>query len=278
MLSCLCGLVWCFVQFYPLDYMCVVAINLQHPPHDHSPKKKEESLEAIEETADNGHKNGQAPAAEKTDADADSDDNDEPLDLSFPTGFMSRLFYVISFPLLIVLVLTIPDSRKPKYRKYFLLSFLLSIIWIGAFSYLMVWWATVVGFVAGIPDVVMGLTFLAAGTSVPDLLTSVIVARQGQGDMAVSSSIGSNLFDVCIGLPLPWFLYAAIKGKAVAVQSDSLLLSVLVLFGMLIAVIVTIALSKWKMTKCMGFTMFGLYVIFLVQALLVEFMDWNVKI
>ena len=53
----------------------------------------------------------------------------------------------------------------------------------------------------------MGLTFLAAGTSVPDLLTSVIVARQGHGDMAVSSSIGSNIFDVLVGLPLPWLAF-----------------------------------------------------------------------
>lgn len=63
----------------------------------------------------------------------------------------------------------------------------------------MVWWATEVGCAFGIPDAVMGLTFLAAGTSVPDLLTSVIVARQGKGDMAVSSSIGSNIFDVLVG-------------------------------------------------------------------------------
>jgi Ca2+/Na+ antiporter len=46
---------------------------------------------------------------------------------------------------------------------------------------------------------VMGLTFLAAGTSIPDLMTSVIVARKGFGDMAVSSSVGSNIFDVCVG-------------------------------------------------------------------------------
>lgn len=45
----------------------------------------------------------------------------------------------------------------------------------------------------------MGLTFLAAGTSIPDLITSVLVARKGFGDMAVSSSIGSNMFDVTIG-------------------------------------------------------------------------------
>ena len=45
----------------------------------------------------------------------------------------------------------------------------------------------------------MGLTFLAAGTSIPDLFTSVIVAKKGFGDMAVSSSVGSNIFDVTIG-------------------------------------------------------------------------------
>ena len=71
-------------------------------------------------------------------------------------------------------------------------------------------WTLVIGATVGIPDVVMGLTFIAAGTSVPDLLSSVIVAKQGQGDMAVSSSIGSNIFDVCIGLPLPWFIYSAV--------------------------------------------------------------------
>ena len=47
---------------------------------------------------------------------------------------------------------------------------------------------------------IMGLTLIAAGTSVPDLITSVIVARKGLGDMAVSSSLGSNLFDICVGL------------------------------------------------------------------------------
>ena len=48
----------------------------------------------------------------------------------------------------------------------------------------------------------MGLTFLAAGTSIPDLITSVIVARKGLGDMAVSSSVGSNIFDICVGYVL----------------------------------------------------------------------------
>ena len=56
----------------------------------------------------------------------------------------------------------------------------------------MVWFATILGEASNIPIEVMGLTFLAAGTSVPDLITSVIVAKKGLGDMAVSSSIGKQ--------------------------------------------------------------------------------------
>lgn len=39
---------------------------------------------------------------------------------------------------------------------------------------------TLVGYTLGIPDSIMGITFLAAGTSVPDAFASLIVARQGK--------------------------------------------------------------------------------------------------
>ena len=55
-----------------------------------------------------------------------------------------------------------------------------------------------VGETIGISEEIMGLTILAAGTSIPDLITSVIVARKGLGDMAVSSSVGSNIFDITV--------------------------------------------------------------------------------
>ena len=38
-----------------------------------------------------------------------------------------------------------------------------------------------------------------------------MVARDGHGDMAVSNSIGSNVFDILLGLGLPWFLSTTIK-------------------------------------------------------------------
>ncbi|GFU22653.1 hypothetical protein NPIL_522491, partial [Nephila pilipes] len=94
-------------------------------------------------------------------------------------GLWRLIKWIIQAPLLVVLHYTIPDCRKDKWRKYFLLTFFTSILWTAFFSYIMVWMVTLVGYTLGIPDSIMGITFLAAGTSVPDAFASLIVARQG---------------------------------------------------------------------------------------------------
>ena len=125
-------------------------------------------------------------------------------------GFFRYMKWLVLLPIIATAAFTIPDVRRQGMEKglWCYLAFLLSIVWIGFYSYFMVGWAELVGNFVGIPPYIMGLTFLAAGTSVPDLLSSVIVARRGEGDMAVSSSIGSNIFDILVGLPLPWLIFA----------------------------------------------------------------------
>ncbi|CAF98348.1 unnamed protein product [Tetraodon nigroviridis] len=163
-----------------------------------------------------------------------------------------------------------PEDKK-KSRRFFVVTFLGSILWIAVFSYLMVWWAHQVGETIGISEEIMGLTILAAGTSIPDLITSVIVARKGMGDMAVSSSVGSNIFDITVGLPVPWLMYSAIHGLApVAVSSNGLFCAIVLLFIMLLFVIISIASCNWKMNKALGSTMFLLYFIFLVLSVMLE--------
>lgn len=91
---------------------------------------------------------------------------------------------------------------------------------------------TIIGATLGIPDTVMGLTFVAAGVSVPDALSSIAVIKEGYGDMAVSNAVGSNVFDILICLGLPWFIQTAIimPGSHVNVISKGLCLG-LVCFG-----------------------------------------------
>ena len=157
------------------------------------------------------------------------------------------------------------------WESWYPVSFVVAIAWVGIFSGMMVDWATSIGCVMGIPDAVMGLTFLAAGTSVPDLLTSVVVAKQGHGDMAVSSSIGSNIFDVLVGLPLPWLAYSLMNDVTpgyVGVQAPTLFFSLLILLFMVFTVISIIHFSGWQMTNTLGYAMFVLYFLFVVQDLL----------
>ena len=132
----------------------------------------------------------------------------------------------------------------------------------------MVLWTETIGHTIGVPPAIMGLTVLAAGTSVPDLLSSVIVARRGSGDMAVSSSIGSNIFDILVGLPFPWILFTLIKKKPVKINADGIMTSLLILVGMILLVIGSIHCQGWRLTKTLGFIMFLFYIIFLVQAIL----------
>ncbi|KAM9331169.1 sodium/potassium/calcium exchanger 2 [Gastrophryne carolinensis] len=198
-------------------------------------------------------------------------EEDQPLSLAWPTNKRKRAVYLAVLPIIFPLWITLPDVRNLSSRKFFPITFFGSITWIAIFSYLMVWWAHQVGETIGITEEIMGLTILAAGTSIPDLITSVIVARKGLGDMAVSSSVGSNIFDITVGLPMPWLLYSASHGlKPVTVSSNGLFCAIVLLFIMLLFVILSIALCKWKMNKILGCMMFGLYFVFLVVSVLLE--------
>jgi Ca2+/Na+ antiporter len=199
--------------------------------------------------------------------------------------------WLFLLPIIALLCFTIPDVRQPGKSRLCFVAFLLSILWIGAFTFFMVEGAEIIGNALGIPIVLMGLTILAAGTSVPDLLSSVIVARMGEGDMAVSSSIGSNIFDITVGLPIPWLLFYAIYPEDKVVVSDmsnedslnffrttnfcfanqietkGMTRSILILLVMLVCIVLMIHYSGWKMTKALGGGMFVLYFAYLAQAI-----------
>ncbi|XP_036114609.1 sodium/potassium/calcium exchanger 1 isoform X3 [Molossus molossus] len=201
----------------------------------------------------------------------EEEESEEPLSLEWPETWQKQAIYLFLLPIVFPLWLTVPDVRRLESRKFFVITFLGSIMWIAMFSYLMVWWAHQVGETIGISEEIMGLTILAAGTSIPDLITSVIVARKGLGDMAVSSSVGSNIFDITVGLPVPWLLFSLMNGlQPVPVSSNGLFCAIVLLFLMLLFVISSIASCKWRMNKILGFTMFLLYFVFLIISVMLE--------
>ncbi|XP_064279612.1 sodium/potassium/calcium exchanger 4 isoform X3 [Passer domesticus] len=187
------------------------------------------SSKALQNRRQENIENGNIPVGNQE----EENEQDSLTPFSVPEGKMNKIKWLLTWPLIFVLFTTIPNCSKPRWEKFFMLTFILSTLWIALFSYFMVWMVTVIGYTLGIPDVIMGITFLAAGTSVPDCMASLIVARQGLGDMAVSNTVGSNVFDILVGLGVPWGLQtmAIDYGSTVRINSKGLVYSVALLLG-----------------------------------------------
>lgn len=112
----------------------------------------------------------------------EKEDSDYESPWVIPDTLLARSFWVAMLPMKFLFYITVPDCRKPwgKWRKMYAVTFVLSIVWIVGLSYIMVWMVAIAGDALEIPDTVMGLTLLAAGTSVPDCLASLFVARDGK--------------------------------------------------------------------------------------------------
>ena len=77
-----------------------------------------------------------------------------------------------------------------------------ALLWLGiglvlliASSRLLVWGAVEIAHVFGVSDLIIGLTIVAVGTSLPELASSVIAAKKGEHDIAIGNILGSNLFN-----------------------------------------------------------------------------------
>ncbi|KAM5235260.1 sodium/potassium/calcium exchanger 5 [Ctenodactylus gundi] len=185
---------------------------------------------------------------------------DPPSVFSMPEADLKRIFWVLSLPITTLLFLTTPDCRRKFWKNYFVITFFMSALWISAFTYILVWMVTITGETLEIPDTVMGLTLLAAGTSIPDTVASVLVARKGKGDMALSNIVGSNVFDMlCLGVP--WFIKTAFVTTSAPVDVNSRGLTYIAISLNISVVFLFLAVhfNGWKLDRKLGVVCLLLY-------------------
>ena len=89
--------------------------------------------------------------------------------------------------------------------------------------------------------------------------------------MAISHSIGSNLFDILLGLGLPWFLSSVIvSGRPVVIHSSGVIYITAMLLGNVVITVVLIRANGFILNKKLGFLLVVLYVVFLVLSIFFE--------
>ena len=99
------------------------------------------------------------------------------------------------------------------------LSFLGGLVLLIASSRLLVWAATHIATALGVSELVIGLTIVAVGTSLPELAASVMSALKGHADMAVGAIVGSNMFNILLVLAIPG-LWGSLSLQPAVVSRD----------------------------------------------------------
>ena len=148
-------------------------------------------------------------------------------------------------------------------RSQYLRSFLVSIALISATSWVLVESGIALAAAVGVPPVIVALTVLAAGTSVPDMISSIVVAKQGRGGMAVANAVGSNIFDILIGLGLPWLLIIVGGRSYIQVMSDGIAASTWLLLGSVL-VLYVFMLTGRRLGKSEGYVLIGGYIAYVM--------------
>lgn len=91
----------------------------------------------------------------------DRPEHPDPLIKPEGSSLLRMIYWYIVFPIHFMCRKTMPDVKLEKYKNWYPLTFVISMAWISFYSYFMVWMITIIGFTLGIPDTVMGLTFVA---------------------------------------------------------------------------------------------------------------------
>lgn len=116
----------------------------------------------------------------------------------------------------------------------------------------------------GVSEAVIGVTVVAVGTSLPELVTSVIAARRGQSDIAFGNVVGSNIFNI-LGI-----LGATALVTPLAVPAEIARFDIWVMVAATLALIVA-AFTGWRVTRGEGAAMLAAYTAYLaVLAITVE--------
>jgi K+-dependent Na+/Ca+ exchanger-like protein len=173
-------------------------------------------------------------------------------------------YWLWALPIDLGLRRLLPDLERHPGR--YLWVFLGSIAVIALLSWVLVEAGVVLAVTLGVPEAIIGLTVLAVGTSVPDLLSSMIVARQGKPDMAVSNAVGSNIFDILVGLGMVWMLVILVRGGTIPIGLVNLHSSVALLLATVVALLFILLVQRWRLGRRAGLALIALYVLYVIAA------------
>lgn len=149
------------------------------------------------------------------------------------------------------------ENAQPKYTigKAVIFS-ILGLAGIIGGGQLVVNSATEIAYAFGISEALVALTIVAVGTSLPELVTSVVAAKKGESDMAVGNVVGSNIFNVF------FVLASSAAVHPLNISMENIIDLVILIFVMLLVYVFCI--TSRKVSRVEGIILVLLYVAYMV--------------
>ncbi len=139
-----------------------------------------------------------------------------------------------------------------------------AVIAVGA--YLLVESATSIAEQLGVPESVIGLTVVAIGTSLPELVTAITSLIKGHGALSLGNIIGANIFNLVLvsGVAVSISPFPVPENSILFGQNASFILDIPVMFAVM-ALMTLPAIFKGKLARWQGITLLGIYAAFMLM-------------
>ena len=124
---------------------------------------------------------------------------------------------------------------------------------------------TIIAQALGVPDSVIGLTMVALGTSLPELITAITSLMKGHGALSLGNVIGANLFNIVLvsGAAITIAPFAIPAEKQLLGMNSSLLVDIPVMLGVMLLLCVP-ALKNGKLYRWQGIILLTIYALFTI--------------
>ena len=114
----------------------------------------------------------------------------------------------------------------------------------------------------GVPQLIIGLTIIALGTSLPELAATIVALKKGKHQMVVGNIIGSNVFNLVFIIPMIGF-FGSVELSPMVMQRDFYILLALSMVFILLAVVLTKLQFRKNIFSISGVVLIASYVLYI---------------
>lgn len=140
-----------------------------------------------------------------------------------------------------------------------LVMFVVGVAAIVVGSKLLIEYGSEIALLLGVPSAIIGVTMVAIGTSLPELITTLTAIRKRESSMSIGNIIGANIIDLALILPI----CSVVSDGKLTIAEQSYALDMPMCFAMTVIAVLP-SLIKGKLYRWQGILMLALYAVYVV--------------